>query len=152
MSDECLIASEQRFPYCTCCQAVTRKFTLAHQAVPPSVLLSRCPAQSGFPALSLRLLRSVSLPPPPGFLPARSRPPIGQLPASYHALKGLYILAQGIAPVKTVPRFHRPCKGLIIARPPRMLGVRHVTLRVSSLTFVHFLLARDRNSPSFVIA
>ena len=24
-----------------------------------------------------------------------------------------------------------------------MLGVRHVTLRVSSLTFVHFLLARD---------
>ena len=65
------------------------------------------------------------LSPPPGFLPARSRPPIGQLPASYHALKGLYILAQGIAPVKTVPRFHRPCKGLIIARlPARCSGYR----------------------------
>ena len=33
MSDECLIASEQRFPYCTCCQAVTRKFTLVSQAL-----------------------------------------------------------------------------------------------------------------------
>ena len=33
MSDECLMKWKRRFPYCTCCQAVTRKFTLVSQAL-----------------------------------------------------------------------------------------------------------------------
>ena len=45
MSDECLIAWKQRFPYYSVCQAVTRKFTLAGKAVEHGIAEATCAAR-----------------------------------------------------------------------------------------------------------